>query len=632
MAIQPTTSNRPAPRLRWYYGVAGIVLLALAALLGYWLTASGPPAAPVPIADNAVSGPPWLRDVTASSGIDFAFHTGEQAGHRTILEAMGGGVALLDYDGDGLLDIFVTGGGTFDRARSDYPDDAAAYEEAVRRTPPRIVGRPCKLYRNLGGCTFADVTRAAGLERSWFYTEGVAVADYDRDGWPDLLVTGYGGLALLHNEPDGHGGRRFVDATATLGVGTPQWTTSAGWGDLDGDGWPDLYLCQYVDWSFANHPRCKGYVPNVPWDVCGPERFAPLKHLLLHNEKGKAFRDITGQLDVPPVAAGLGVVLADLNDDQRPDIYVANDTQRNLLYDRRGDRLCERARSAGVAYDARGHANGSMGVDAGDYDGSGRPSLWVTTFQGEQQALYRNLGGGLFNHESRAAGIAALGQMFVGFGTAFVDVDNDGWEDLVFVNGHVFQHPSGVDNRKQRPILLHNGDRQGRRFFRDLGTQAGPYFQQPALGRGLAVGDLDNDGWPDLVISHNDRPVVLLRNEAAQASVPPAHWLGVQLVGRDRRDVVGSTVIVETDRGRLTRFAKGGGSYLSASDRRILFGLGLAERVRRVTVRWSWGGTQTWDKLTPDRTGTCMKVTPCRDQPVKLPMDTFPGPRFPRAA
>jgi hypothetical protein len=342
----------------------------------------------------------------------------------------------------------------------------------------------------------------------------------------------------------------------------------------------------------------------VPFDVCGPERFAPLKHPLLHNDKGTALRDTGAALPVPPTGAGLGVVLVDVNGDQRPDIYAANDTHKNLLYFNRDGSLEEQALAAGAAVDAQARANGNMGVDAGDYDGSGRPSLWVTTFQGEQQALYRNLGREMFHHESRAAGIAALGQMFVGFGTAFVDVDNDGWEDIVFVNGHVFQHPSGVDNRTQQPILLHNEELRGRkqrqRFFRDVGRQGGPFFQRPALGRGLAVGDLDNDGWPDLVVSHNDGPVVVLRNETA-AAVPEAHWLGVQLVGRKRRDVVGSTVVVETDRRTLTRFAKGGGSYLSASDRRILFGLGSAERARRVTVRWSWGKTQTWDNLAPDR-------------------------------
>jgi enediyne biosynthesis protein E4 len=602
MATQPTANPKAPPRRRWHYGLAGLVVAALLAAFLYWLLAEGGRTPePTTTPENAPGNPPWFRAVGAS-GVDCSFHTGEEAGHLTILEAMGGGVALLDYDGDGLLDVFVVGGGSFDRPRGDYPDERNAYEQAVRAAPPGITGRPCKLYRNLGGWKFADVSAAAGVDRPWFYTQGVAVADFDRDGWPDLLVTGYGGLMLLHNEPNAQGGRRFVDVTAKLGLACTGWCTSAGWADLDGDGWPDLYVCRYLDWSFAKHVPCKGYVPRVPVDVCGPEHFAPLTHVLFHNDQGKAFRDITADLSIPPVGAGLGVVLADLNGDQRPDIYVANDTHKNLLYVNRGGKLQEQALGAGVAVDGDARATGSMGVDAGDFDGSGRPSLWVTTFQGEQQALYRNLGHELFHHDSRAAGIAAIGQMFVGFGTAFVDVDNDGWEDLVFVNGHVFQHPSGINNRKQRPVLLHNVAYQGRRVFRDIAAQGGEFFQQPALGRGLAAGDLDNDGWPDLVVSHNDSPVVLLRNEASWAMpVSAGHWLGIRLIGRERRDVVGSTVIVETDEGRLTRFAKGGGSYLSASDQRILFGLGTSERVRRVTVRWSWGQTQTWENLEPNR-------------------------------
>jgi hypothetical protein len=238
-----------------------------------------------------------------------------------------------------------------------------------------------------------------------------------------------------------------------------------------------------------------------------------------------------------------------------------------------------------------------MGVDAADFDGSGRPSLWVTTFQNEVHALYRNLGRELFRHQSRAVGVSAIGQQFVGFGTGFVDVDNDGWEDLVLVNGHVFRFPPG-DAVKQRPVLFHNVEYQGRRFFRDVRAQGGTFFQTPAVGRGLAIGDLDNDGWPDLVISHTNSPVVLLRNEAGTTS--RARWLGIQLVGRGQRDVVGSTVIVEGSTRRLTRFVKGGGSYLSARDPRLLFGLGATEQVQRVTVKWSWGKTQSWERLEPN--------------------------------
>ncbi len=537
--------------------------------------------------------------MTAASGIDFTYRNGEEAGHLTILESVGGGVALLDYDRDGRLDVFVTGGGLFDQPRSAYPADATAYQRTVQAAPPALRGLPCKLYRNLGNWRFEDVTARAGLDQPWFYTHGCAVADYDRDGWPDLLVTGYGKLRLLHNESDGKGGRRFVDATGRLGLCDSAWATSAGWADIDGDGWPDLYVCHYLDWSFANHPACRSDAKGAPPDVCAPHHFKPMAHALFHNERGQRFRDMSAEQGLMPAGRGLGVVLADLNDDGRPDIYVANDASVKQLYLNRGGTMQECAQRAGVAHDDAGHYNGSMGVDVGDYDGSGRPALWVTNFQGDLHNLYRNLGHELFQDQSRAAGIAAIGQHYVGFGTAFVDLDNDGWQDLIVVNGHVVLHPPRGSTRTQRPLLLRNVAYQGRRFFKEIGVPDEPFFQTPRLGRGLAIGDLDNDGWPDVVVSHLNSPVVLLRNETPAAA--PAHWLGVQFVGAGGRDVVGSTVVVERPAGRLTRFAKGGGSYLSASDPRVHFGLGTSPAVERVTVRWAWGKTQTWERLTADR-------------------------------
>lgn len=525
------------------------------------------------------SEPPWFRDMSEASGIQFTYRNGEEADQFTILEALGGGVALLDFNGDGLLDVFLAGGGYF-----DGPDKK------------QIKGHPCKLYKNLGQWKFKDVTQEAGLEISWFYTNGTAVADYDRDGWPDLVVTGYGQVKLFHNEPGDKSGRRFVDVTGDTGLQDRGWSTSAGWGDLDGDGFPDLYVCHYVDWSFENNPACPGYVPGVKRDVCSPSPFKPQVHALFRNAGGRSFRNVAAEHLFKPSGCGLGVVLADLNDDGRPDIYVANDTNNNFLFLNRSGKLAERALVAGVAVDDNGTPNGSMGVDVGDYDGSGRPSVWVTNFQRETHALYRNFGRENFAHHSRAAGVAAIGQNFVGFGTGFIDVDNDGWEDLFIANGHVFRQVAN-NNEKQRPVLLRNVERDGRRFFLDASASGGSFFQSRTLGRGVAIGDLDNDGWPDLVVSHTNSPVALLRNVAADTLSKPHRWLGLRLVGRDRRDVVGSTVIVEGSSRSLTRFAKGGGSYLSANDARLLFGLGESERVRAVKVKWSWGETQTWDNL-----------------------------------
>jgi hypothetical protein len=342
---------------------------------------------------------------------------------------------------------------------------------------------------------------------------------------------------------------------------------------------------------------CPSKDGNAPRDVCQPQLFQALPHSLYRNDGGR-FLEVSAQAGLRSDGKGLGVVLADLNGDGRPDVYVANDASNNFLYlNRGGGKLEESGVIAGVAIDDNGRYNGSMGVDAGDYDGSGRPSLFVTNFQGELHALYANQGAELFHYRSQAAGLGALGLGFVGFGTAFIDFDNDGWLDLVIVNGHVLRHPVGASFR-QPPVLLRNIQRQGRRFFTEISRQGGPFFATKALGRGLAVADLDNDGWPDLVISHCNDPVVLLRNERAGGG---AHWLGVQLVGRNNRPVAGATVTLEVGEARLTRFAKGGGSYLSSGDPRLLFGLGTRSKVGRLSVRWPWGQTQHWDGLAIDR-------------------------------
>ena len=521
-------------------------------------------------------GPPWFRDVTADSGIDFTYRNGEEADQYTILESIGGGVALIDYDGDGLLDVFFTGGGHFDGQQ--------------------IKGRPCRLYKNLGNWKFRDVTAEVGLDKIDFYSHGCAVADYDKDGWPDLLVTGYGQVALFHNEA-GDGGRKFVDVTEKVGLRDTSWATGAGFADLTGSGYPDLYICHYCDWSFANNPICAGKDTSVARDVCPPQRFKPLVHALYRNLDGKTFKDVTAEQRLRNDGCGLGVVLADFTGDGRPGIYVANDATDNHLYLNRGGKLEEKGKLAGVAVDEHGLFNGSMGTDVGEYDGSGRPSIFVTNYQGELHALYQNLGGGRFTYQSQAAGLAALGRSYVGFGTAFVDVDNDGWEDLVIANGHVLRDPRG-STVKQRPLLLRNIELRGRRFFQDYSARGGPFFTTPAIGRGIAVGDLNNDGWPDVVVCETNSPAVILRNVAAEAK--PAHWLGVKLIGKDQRDVAGSTVTLEAETRRLTRFAKGGGSYLSSSDRRLLFGLGASTKVGRITVKWSWGKEQTWDSLEAD--------------------------------
>jgi hypothetical protein len=609
--------------------VGGFVVLLAAGLAGgtaYWWNRTSSPA---PSPEEPPAAAALFQDVTAGAGVNFAYRNGEEAGHYAILESLGGGVALIDYDGDGLLDVFVTGGGYF-----GGPDKK------------EIRGHPCRLYRNLGGWKFRDVTAEVGLDRIAFYTHGCAVADYNRDGWPDLLVTGWGRVALFRNEPDPHDPRkrRFRDVTAEAKLKEGGWSTSAAWADFDGDGYPDLYVCHYVNWSFANHPPCPGYGVGIPRDVCPPKQFKGLPHQLYRNNGDGTFTDVSAaaglrihgvkdrqgrQVDV---GKGLGVVCADFTGTRRPGIYVANDTVANFLYLLRGlgkvepavASLCSLPRPglpvqaavaellqrrfgggpdasvlcfdevglfSGVALDDGGVANGSMGVDVADYDGSGLASLFVANYEREHHALYRNLGSNeQFLYSTAISGIGAIGQNYVGFGTCFFDVTNGGLQDLVVVNGHVIRHPVWAP-LKQRPILLRN---VGGGRFADMTAQGGPYFRTDHCGRGLAVGDLDNDGRPDLVISHVNEPVALLRNVAGGEG-PRHHWLGLALAGAKHRDLVGSRVTVEVDGQKRTGFVKGGGSYLSASDPRLLFGLGKAQKVSRVTVEWSWGHTQHWE-------------------------------------
>jgi hypothetical protein len=603
----------------------GLVLFVGVSLLGGGACGQSPPdgATTFETSPAVSSGPGLFREVTAGSGVAFTYRNGEEAGHFTLLEALGGGLGVLDFDGDGLPDLFVAGGGYF-----GGPDKK------------QILGHPCKLYRNLGGFRFEDVTARVGLDKlagdaPWFYTHGVAVGDYDRDGWPDLLVTGWGRLALLHNEPvdpaDPGRGRKFVDVTARAGLPGGLWSTSAGWGDLDGDGWPDLYVCQYANWSFANHPTdCT--LDGKTRDVCLPKRFAGLENKLFRNRGDGTFEDVSkpaglrvvrsdaeyaqlGWLDEATrkrlrwavtesdskVGKALGVLLVDVNGDGKPDVFVANDMVERFLYVNQSVpgsiRLDEQGWKAGVAVDDLGSPNGSMGVDAADYDLSGRPCLWVTNYSGEHHGLFRNRcmpGKVFFQHVSSATGIATIGQQSVGWGTGFLDLHHRGLEDLFLTAGDFHHHNPDVP-RVQRGGLFRN-EGGGRFVLRS--EQGGPYFREAHNGRGAVLADLDNDGRVDLVICHINEPVALLRNEADTAG---NHWLGVHLSGAGQRDVVGARMVLEAGGRTQTRFAKGGGSYLSSGDRRHVFGLGKTERIDRLRVIWPSGIEETWSGLAVDR-------------------------------
>ncbi len=532
------------------------------------------PDAPVAVAADI------FEDVTSQTGIDFTYRNGEEARHLSILESLGGGVGVLDFDGDGQYDLFLVGGGEY--SGPEKKD---------------IVGRPCKLFRNMGKLQFKDVTTDMGLDKlaggkPWFYTHGAAVGDFDRDGRSDLLVLGWGRVALFRNVD----GKRFEDVTAKAGLDKGiTWATSAAWADFDGDGWPDLYVCQYVDWSFANHPPCT-YDGKTP-DVCPPKNFSGLMHKVYRNNTDGTFTDVSDTCGLLKGGAksskGLGVLVVDVDGDCKPDVYVCNDTVNNFLYLNKSTkgqiRFEECGNISGCAADNRGNPNGSMGADAGDYDGSGRPAIWVTNYENELHALYRNRcqpGEAAFNFQTAETGIAVIGQKFVGWGTAFMDFDLDGWEDLFVSNGHAIHYPTDAGvTRKQKPVLLLN---QGDGTFVPASRRIGPYGQVDHLGRGVGFVDLNNDGKVDMVLNHLNEPTAVLRNIAADKN----HWLGVQLIGAKNADVVGARVVLEAGGRKQTRFAKGGGSYLSSSDRRLVFGLGAADRIDKLTVHWP-DGTQT---------------------------------------
>jgi hypothetical protein len=605
-------NTRKGRRAGWWDLAASVGLVGLAtAIVRFSLpigTEQAQPPAPLPLFD----------DVTPSSGVRHTYQNGEGADHYTMLETLGGGCSLFDFDNDGLLDIYLAGGGDF-----GGPE---------RR---RIDGLPGRLYRNLGGWKFEDVTAAVGLDGAPFYSHGAAAADFDRDGWADLLVTGYGRVALYRNEPAAGGGRRLRDITRQAGLGNISWATSAAWGDLDGDGWPDLYVCQYLDWSWENHPDCT--YDRLVRDTCSPRKFTALPHRLYRNNGDGTFADVGASAGLRAPRAdtdyarlshhddlargrlrsadqardfgkGLGVLMVDFDGDGRPDVYVANDTTDNFLYLNRsaGGKvlLTEDGLAAGVARDGNGTPNGSMGLDAADVDGSGRPSLFVTNYEGEVHALYLNecAGGKVsFHYVSQPCGLQALGMRQVGWGTQFLDFDHAGWQGLFLTNGHILRAPTGAAKQRQRPVLLRNAanpSRPGWRRFVEITSSGGPYFEAERRGRGAAFGDLDNDGRIDVVLNHLNEPAAVLRNVAPAEG---RHWLGIELRGKGRRCLVGTKVTVEAGGRAMTRFCRGGGSYLSSHDGRLTFGLGDAARPGRVTVHWSHGQAQQWSGLTAGR-------------------------------
>jgi hypothetical protein len=505
-----------------------------------------------------------LRDVADEAGVSFRFDNGTR-GRYDLPEIMGGGVALIDGDGNGRLDLFFCNGGPIVKEPGQEADDS-----------------PCRYYRNNGDGTFTDATATARAPGPG-YAMGAAVGDFDGDGRDDLFVTGWRDQRLYRNL----GGGRFDDLTARAGLTSTLWSTSAAWADLDGDGDLDLYVAGYLDYDPASAPFCAA--PDGRRDYCGPEDFPAQPDRLYRNNGDGTFTDVARAAGIDlPEGRGLGVVVADLTGDARPDVFVANDGTACWLFENLGGlRFREVAGSAGLAFDGQGQALSGMGASVGDLDGDGRSDLAVTNFLGRPTVAFRSLGAGSFVDASAPLGLSTATRGVLGFGLGLVDLDADGRLDLVQVNGHVLDRARLGVPFAMRPTLL-----QGARDrFEDASAGSAPWSTRPVLGRGLAVGDLDGDGRPDLVVNALDAPAAVLRN------LSPGRSAAVALVGRGRRTPFGARLRATIAGRVVVRDLPGGGSYLSASERAVYLGLGTSLRIDRLDVTWPGGETESWTDL-----------------------------------
>jgi hypothetical protein len=508
-----------------------------------------------------------FTDVTREAGITWRRFNGESP-DANLIEVKGGGVAFLDFDQDGLLDILLINGGETPRGLSPIP---------VRNA----------LYRNLGNGKFEDVAAMAGLDRVPFYALGVAVGDYDNDGFPDVLITGYSECALFHNSGNG----TFTDVTEKAGLKqSAKWSTGAAWFDYDRDGFLDLVVCHYARIP-AKPPQCD--FKGAP-SYCAPSSYGDGDRLsLYHNNGSGAFTDVSAQSGVGrDVGRGLGLVAVDVNDDGWPDLFVARDGSRNLLLmNQKNGTFRDFAMEAEVAYDANGAAKAGMGVDAADIDGDGWPDFAMTAFDGEYHSLFLNRGKFPFEDWTIPSGLAHVTAHYVGWGTKFLDYDNDGVMDLMIVSGHVnkiVEQTRANVTYREPPLLLRNN---GKGVFRDMQDVAGPAFRARYDARGLAVGDYDNDGDPDAIFVCLQGAPVLLRNNVGQDNA----WIGFQLVGtRSNRDAIGAKLTIRRGDRKLVRWITGGASIFSSHDNRAIFGLGRKPGPETIgaEIRWPNGQTQ----------------------------------------
>jgi hypothetical protein len=531
---------------------------------------------------------PLFREAAAETGLNFHHFTGS-TGEFYLPEIMGAGAALLDYDNDGDLDVYLLQGSMLDDKK----------KPAEAKFPPPKDWKPGnRLFRNelipSGKLRFTDVTEKAGAGYVG-YGMGAATGDYDNDGDVDLYVTNFGSNVLYRNNGDG----TFADVTREAGVDDPRWSSSAAFVDYDRDGDLDLFVCNYIDFTIKGAKRC--FAPTGEPDYCSPASYRPLPDRLFRNEGAGKFTDVTQPSGIGAAfGPGLGVTCADFNGDGLVDIYVANDGAANLLWINKGDgKLEESGLMAGAAYSADGVARAGMGVTAGDFDNDGDEDLLVTNLTKEGSTLYRNQssqgGKGQFDDATIEFNLAQPSFLSTGFGVAWFDYDNDGWLDLFAANGAVTLLPSLRGQAypfHQRNQLFHN---EGGRAFREVANSAGPALQLSEVSRAAVFGDIDNDGDTDILVTNNNGVTRLLLNQAASRS----RWLQVKLIGvKDNRDAIGAKVaVIRKNAKPLWNRVHTDGSYLAANDPRVHFGLGNEASVEAVGVIWPNGSREIWSNV-----------------------------------
>jgi len=527
--------------------------------------------------------PVTFIDITNQTRINFK-HEAAPTAQKYLLETMGAGAALLDYDNDGRLDVFFTNGAQLldPMPKGKMPD----------KSNPKFWNR---LYRQRADGTFEDTTERAGVKGAG-YGFGVAVGDYDKDGFADLFVTHYGGAVFYRNNGNG----TFTDAGAKLGIIVDGWATSAGFFDYDRDGRLDLLVTRYVVWDFENGVLVCGDARPGYRAYCHPDNFKATTALLFHQKTDGTFENVSEKSGITQTKGkSLGVAFTDFDDDGWTDVFIANDNSEQQLFRNLGNgRFEDSALASGVAFDDKGKYFSGMGVDAADYDGDGKQDVFITALSNETYPLYRNTGEMLFDYVTQSSGVAQITILGSGWGVKWIDADNDGRRDLFVAQSHVLdtiEKTNSLLKYKQSPLLMRNTEKG----FQNVSLAAGDVFKTDLAARGMAAGDLDNDGDTDIVISQTNGTPVVLRNNGTKN-----HWIGIDLRGgvKSAPNGEGARIIVTDASGRKQFFDQSNsGSYLAASDPRIIVGLGGAASVKQIEIRWTSGRIQTLENPAIDR-------------------------------